>query len=280
MIQPFPRRIHRLGAAAVLVSLGLASSTVFAQQSPALDRVSVSVGGYYANTDTNIGASDKSGVFKGDVNLEHDLGFQNHETVPRARLDFLIGDSQGFSFDYYSINRSRTKALSGDISYAGNDYSAAASVRGKLDFDFGSAAYRWWFGHGNDVFGLGLGGAYYRVDAGISGQASYNGQPVGAASSSTRDSAWAPMLQLGWRHAFNDQWRMYLDASGVKKNGGRLSGHIYNAALGLEWFPWKNVGMGAEYGYTRIKLDQRKDHYNANLDMKLDGPSLFVRFRF
>lgn len=273
-------RIRRIAAATALAFAAVSSSTALAQQAPALDRVSLWVGGYYANADTTIGASDRNGLLKGDVNLEHDLGFKDHATVPRARLDFLIGDSQGFSFDYYNINRSRSKALSGDISYGGNDYSASANVRGKLDFDFGSAAYRWWFGHGNDVFGLGLGGAYYRVKAGISGQASYNGASVGEASSSSNDSAWAPMLQLGWRHAFNDQWRMYVDASGIKKNGGRLSGNIYNAALGLEWFPWKNVGVGAEYGYTRIKLDQRKQTYNANLDMKLDGPSLFLRFRF
>jgi hypothetical protein len=274
------RLLRRAGGAAVFISLALASSASMAQQSPALDRVSVWLGGYYAKTDTNIGASDPSGQYKGNVNLEHDLGFQDHKTVPRARLDFLIGDSQGFSFDYYSVNKSRTKTLSDAISYGGNDYSASASVRGKLDFDFGSAAYRWWFGHENDVFGLGLGGAYYRVRAGISGQASVNGESVGEASTSSNDSAWAPMLQLGWRHAFNDQWRMYFDASGVKKNGGRLSGHIYNGALGIEYFPWHNVGFGAEYGYTRIRLDQRKHDYDADLDMKLNGPSLFVRFRF
>lgn len=271
---------HRAGRAAAFISLALASSVTFAQQSPALDRVSIWLGGYRANTDTTIGASDKSGQLNGDFNLEKDLGFADHKSVPRARLDFLIGDSQGFSLDYYSVNRSRSKTLSQGISYAGNDYSASATVKGKLDFDFGSAAYRWWFGQGSDVFGLGLGGAYYRVHTGISGEANVNGDSVGQVSSSSNDSAWAPMLQLGWRHAFNDQWRMYFDAAGVKKNGGRLNGHIVNAALGLEWFPWKNVGLGAEYGYSRIVLHQRKQNYNANLDMKLDGPSLFVRFRF
>jgi hypothetical protein len=59
-----------------------------------------------------------------------------------------------------------------------------------------------------------------------------------------------------------------------------LNGHIYNAAVGVEWFPWQHVGLGAEYGYTRIRLHQRKHDYDADLDMKLDGPSLFVRFRF
>ncbi|WP_426701599.1 hypothetical protein ACPPVV_00870 [Rhodanobacter sp. Col0626] len=280
MIHSQIRLRRRAGCAAAFVSLALASSASFAQQSPALDRVSIWLGGYSANTDTTIGASDKSGQLNGDFNLEKDLGFSDRKNVPRARLDFLIGDSQGFSLDYYSVNRMRSKTLSSGISYAGNDYSASATVKGKLDFDFGSAAYRWWFGQGNDVFGLGLGGAYYRVHAGISGEASVNGQSVGQVSSSSEESAWAPMLQLGWRHAFNDQWRMYLDAAGVKKNGGPLNGHIYNAALGVEWFPWKNVGFGAEYGYSRIELHQRKRNYNANLDMKLDGPSLFVRFRF
>jgi len=272
--------VRSIRAALALAPLALISQTVMADQSPALDRVSIWLGAYDANTNTNIGASDKSGQLKGNVNLEDDLGFKDHKTVPRARLDFLIGDSQGFSFDYFSVNRSRSKTLSSDISYGGNSYDASASVRGKLDFDFGSAAYRWWFGHENDVFGVGVGGAYYRVHAGISGDATLNDNTVGYASTSAEESAWAPMLQLGWRHAFSDSWRMYFDASGVKKNGGNLNGHIYNAALGLEWFPWHNVGVGAEYNYTKIRLNDDKRNYDADLDMKLDGPSLYLRLRF
>jgi hypothetical protein len=268
------RRIHLL-----IAPLLLASSASFADSSPALDRFDLSLGGYYADTSTTLGAGDKSGMLTGNVNLEHDLGFEEHKTVPRVKLDFLIGDHQGFSFDYFSIDRSRTKTLSDDISYGGNDYDASASVRGKLDFDFGSAAYRWWFGSGNDVFGLGIGAAYYRVGAGISGIATLNGESA-QASTSYSETAGAPLLQLGWRHAFSDSLRVYFDASGVKKNGGNLNGHIYNAALGVEWYPWKNLGFGAEYAYTRIDLNDERDYYNANLDLKLHGPSAFVKFRF
>ena len=274
VVKPRFRRNHLLA-----IPLLVLSSASFADVSPALDRFDLSLGGYYANTDTTIGAGDRSGQLKGDVNLERDLGFEDHKTVPRIKLDFLIGDHQGFSFDYFSINRTETKSLSDSINYGGNEYDAAASVRGKLDFDFGSAAYRWWFGSGNDVFGLGVGAAYYRVRAGISGIATLNGESA-EASTSYSETAGAPLLQLGWRHAFNDSWRMYFDASGVKKNGGELNGHVYNAALGLEWYPWKNVGIGAEYAYTRIKLNDQQDSYNANLDLKLHGPSAFVKFRF
>ena len=271
------------GCLVLAMPLVAASTVAMAQDdsghSPALDRVSIWVGGYYAKTDTNIGANSKDQQLRGHVNLEDALGFNDHKTVPRARLDLLLGEHQGLSFDYYTIDRSRSRTLTENINYGGEDFLASARVKGKLDFDFGSAAYRWWFGTGSDVFGVGLGAAYYGVHARISGEASVNGQSA-QASASTSDDAWAPLLQLGWRHAFSDNLRMYLDASGVKKNGSNLGGHIYNAAIGLEWFPWQNIGFGAEYNYTRIKLHQDHRNFDDNLDMKLNGPSAYVRFRF
>ncbi|WP_240147807.1 outer membrane protein [Luteibacter yeojuensis] len=248
-------------------------------QSRALDNVSIWAGGYYTNNDTTIGAHTGIMNTSGDVNLEDDLDFKKHKTVPRVRLDFLIGEHQGFSFDYYEVDRSHSKTLSEQINFLGNPIDATARVKGDLKFTFGSAAYKWWFGTGDDVFGVGLGAAYYKVHGSIFGSATVNGETFQEGASTSTD-AWAPNLQLGWRHAFSDQWRMYVNANGVKKNGGRLNGHIWDAAVGVEWFPWENVGFGAEYAYTRIKLNQDKRNYDLDLDMKLHGPAAYVRFRF
>jgi opacity protein-like surface antigen len=281
-------RHHRSGKATAglaIVTLAVFGAAAHAQdsnkksQSPALDNISLWVGGYYTSNDTNIGAKTPILNSSGNVNLENDLDFKKHKTVPRARLDFLIGEHQGFSFDYYEVNRSHSKALDESIDFLGQPFKATAQVKGNLKFTFGSAAYKWWFGTGNDVFGVGLGAAYYKVHASIDGSATVNNQTV-SEGASTNTSAWAPNLQIGWRHAFNDQWRMYFNASGVKKNGGTLNGHIFDAALGVEWFPWQNVGFGAEYAYTKIKLNQDKRNYNLDLDMKLNGPAAYVRFRF
>jgi hypothetical protein len=256
-----------------------------AQDSDALpDRVSVRLGGYFADMDTDISLADPSDTLSGRVNLEDDLGFKQDKTVPRVRADFLFGEHQGLALDYYSIDRSSHQVLARDITYDGVDYAANADVRAKLDFDFGSVAWRWWFGQGNDAYGVGLGAGWYRVKTALAGDGAYDPgvggpQPV-SMSSSSNDSAWAPMLQLGWRHAFDDNWRIYLDASGVRKNGGRISGHIYNAALGVEWLPWQNLGFGLEYGYSQIKLHWDRRMYDADLDMTLSGPSAFVNLRW
>lgn len=265
--------------AVLLGAACLGTASAWADTSPALDRASLWVGAFYSDTQTRIGASDRSGQYGGSFGLEDDLGFRQHKTVPRARLDFLIGDHQGFSFDFYGLDRTHSRSIGRDLSFDGNDYPASARVDGKLNFNFGSAAYRWWFGTGSDVFGLGLGAAYYGVKARIAGQVSLDDETA-QASASTHETAWAPVLQLGWRHAFSHDLRIYADAYGVKKNGGNLAGHIYNAAVGLEWFPIENLGLGGEYGYTRIRLDQNHTNYRANLDMRLKGPSLFLRLRF
>ncbi len=168
-----PHRYAKATAGLAIASLAIPGAAAHAQdsskksQSPALDNISVWVGGYYTNNDTTIGAN--TGIFNtsGDVNLEDDPDFKKHKTVLRVRLDFLIGEHQGFSFDYYEVDRSHSKTLSEQINFLGNPIAASARVKGDLKFTFGSAAYKWWFGTGNDVFGVGLGAAYYKVQASI-----------------------------------------------------------------------------------------------------------------
>jgi hypothetical protein len=273
------RSLRALPVFAVAAASAMASPAVCAQQSPALDRVSLWLGGYYARNDTTIsvqGSGANAGI-AGELSFEDDLGFRKHNLDPRARLDFLIGDSQGFSFDYYQIHRDRSADFEQPIPQLGTD--VGAHINGRVNYDFGSASYQWWLGHASDVFGVGLGGAWYRVDLRLDATAQA-GDQTASISSRFKDSAWAPMLTLGWRHAFDEQWRMYANVAGVKKNGGPLSGHIWNAALGAEWFPWQNAGFALEYSVSRLRLHREFDQGDAKLHLKSDGPTLYLRARF
>lgn len=269
------RTLHSSLRCLASIAAVLAAPTAFADRSPALDRVSLWLGGYYANTDLEIGAQLHDGNL-GTGKLDFATG---HETVGRARIDFLVFDSQGFSVDYYTLDHSSSKTLQQPFSYDGIPFVLDATLTGKLDFTAGSAAWHWWFGNQDDVFGIGLGATYYRAKLGIDGSAAVDNQQA-ATSVRWDEDAVAPLITAAWKHAFSDDLRIYLDASGVKKNGGKLSGHLYDARIGVEWFPWHNAGFGAEYGVTRIKLDRGGRLYDANLDIQLDGPSLFARLRF
>jgi hypothetical protein len=252
-----------------------AMATAHADPSPALDRVGIWLGGYYPDTRATLSASsDRYDIGENKLRIG-----DGHDTVPRVRLDFLIGDSQGLAFDYFSFNRDRRESLDRAFDFGGNQFDLGADVKGRFELDFGSAAYRWWLGSGNSVFGVGLGAAYYRLKVAVSGNVIANGESASASARYDEDAV-APLLTLGWRYAISDTFRIYADASGIKKNGGNLEGHAYNGAVGLEWFPIENIGIAAEYAATRIKLDHSGDIYDANLDVKLDGPAAYLRMRF
>lgn len=286
----------RLGAASLIALFGVTYATgshaddfnTKKSQSAALDNFSIWLGGYYANNDTTLRAHTNVADSSASLNFEDDLGFRQHKVVPRARFDFLIGAHQGFTVDYYRVDRSHSEAVADGGTVLGQDVSGSAKATGRLNFDFGSVAYKWWFGTGDDVFGLGIGAAHYKVYGKLSGSARINGE--GFYDETHGDTqAWAPNLQVGWRHAFNENLRMYINASGVKRNGGdddsTVHGHIFDAAVGMEWFPGKNVGVGVEYAYTNIDLKQGH-HYDGgetldyNLKMKLNGPAAYLRLRF
>lgn len=245
-----------------------------------LDRVSFWLGGFQARSDTTISAKARYGDYSaaGRFNLEDDLGMDQRSPVSHARLDFLVGDSQGFRLEYFGYHRSNSRTLAREIEFDGEVYRAEAGIRGEFDYDFASADYRWWFGQGATAYGLGLGVAAYRVQTLLAAEASFQDDSVEASTRSS-DHAFAPLLALGWRHGFNQHLRVYADLSGVAKGGGDLSGHIVDAAVGIEWFPFRRLGLAVEYGATRIRLDRERGLVDARLDLELRGPSLFLRLR-
>lgn len=260
-----------VAAALVLGSLGASAS----ERSLALDRTSVWIGGYYPDATLEVNAHTATGT-TANGHVDIDAG---HSTIGRFRVDFLALGSQGLTFDYYTLDRSRGRRLNAAFAYDDIVFDGDAELDSKFGFSVGSVAWHWWFGGDTDVFGVGLGAAYYKADLRLSGDATEAGQPV-RASAYWSESAAAPLLSLGYKHAFSDALRVYVTAMGVRKSGGSLGGHIIDTRVGVEWFPWQNIGIGAEYGGERVHLDRESRRYGGDFDIRLEGPSLFARLRF
>ena len=193
-----------------------------------------------------------------------------------------MDERHGLGLEYFGFERGNTVRLDRDIEYDGRNYATAAELRSRFDYDFSSATWRWWLGEGETAWGLGLGVAHYRVRTLFEGEASVDGVSVDGRVASD-DRAFAPLLTLGWRHAVTDHLRLYAEFSGVARNSGRLSGHIVDTSLGLEWFAFDRLGLALEYGGTQIRRDRRRageaGSLDAQLDLKLRGASLLLRLR-
>ncbi|QDD65537.1 hypothetical protein EJD96_15905 [Herbaspirillum seropedicae] len=255
------------------VALGLFTQGAHADPSPALDRVSLSAGGYYVNPTFNVQANTRYGsADSGDID-------RNRTTLPRLRAELLLGDSHGLSFDYFRYRNDYNYSTSRSFNVGGRPAILSGTANANIEVDFASLAYKWWLGKGSDVFGIGLGAGYYRAHYDLRANGVFNGT-TGSLDESDTEKTFAPLLELGWKHAFSKDLRLYAEASGVKKNWGTVTGHIYGAALGVEWYPLKNLGIGADYGITRIHIDRDGGNSQAALDVKLTGPSAYLKMRF
>ncbi|VTU34368.1 hypothetical protein SRS16CHR_05474 [Variovorax sp. SRS16] len=267
------RRATCLCALAALAGSGLLASTpALADPSPALDRFSFSVGAYGADPTINATVLTPYGALNsGDIQ-------RGRVTMPRISADLLIGDSQGLSLDYFQYSRGYTGALASNFAIGPGTVTTIGNANVDFKLDFGQLAYRWWIGSGNTVLGLGAGAAYYKATLRTNAVAGLNGLTA-AFSQQDSDDAIAPLLEVGVRHAITPDLRLFADASGIRKFGGKFSGNIYNAALGVEWFPLKNVGVVASYNLTNIDL-QRDGYLAERLRVRLHGPTVALKARF
>ena len=240
-----------------------------------LDRINLSVGAYFSKVESNAAITAFGNRFQ---TAPFDLT-DGSDAVGRARLALLLGEKQGLEFDFYRFRPSNSKSVDQSYRVGGTDYLLNASVSGRARFDIGGTTYRWWLGDGPTVVGLGFGAAYYGVRFDVSGSASLGGSSTSGGDSFS-DHAVAPMLAAGLRHSLEKNMRVYVDGTAVRKNSGSLNGHIYNAAVGFEWYPLHNIGVGGEYGISRISLDKQGGEFAGELNFNLQGPSLFLKARF
>jgi len=267
---------------AVLLSTA-ATGMAYADPSPALDRVSISAGAFFTKPKIHAAGDTQYGY------VETPEAKDGHTTLPRVKAEVLLGDSQGLSLDYFRYDKDYNPSLSGATTYEGRPVSGTVTAQGNLRLDLAQLAYRFWMGRGNDVFGVGIGGAYLHAKVGGSATGQLTGSALTAVGApdlinfsgkgSASESGYAPLLEFAWRHSFNQDVRMYAEASGIKKNGGNIDGHVYGGAVGVEWFPAKNLGVVFDYGIQKIQLS-RNGERDAELSMRLTGPSAFVKYRF
>ena len=269
-------RSHRGIRTAALIAASSASllmaTPVLAELSPALDRVSVSVGVFHADPKIDASLITPYGTLNtGDIAM-------GKETLPRIKADLMLFDSQGLSLDYYQYKHNYTGAVANNINVLGSRLTTTGQANLDFKMDFAKLSYKWWLGSGNTVLGLGAGAAYYKIDMSANATASINNSTA-STSGAYSDDAVAPLLEIALRHAVNPELRFFAKGAGVKKSGGRMHGDIYNTAVGLEWFPSKNVGVVLDYSMSQIDIT-RDATYETNLKFKVQGPSTFVKVRY
>lgn len=268
-----------------LAVLGLGSSMAYAQDwtsqnfiKPYDDSVAINLGGIVNQFDTSLrlNGNNEQGS---DVNLENN-GLKKNLSSFEGALTWRFMTRHRIDLDYYTVSRSGSHTYTGDINIGGNDYTVGATVGIHNKYDFASIDYRYSFYQTPDfemAALLGFYGGKVTFDVNATPNPGSGGATYNRSVSTTLP---LPLLGLGADWYPSAQTRIGARAMGMQAKIGDVDGHAYQFGVDGEYMLVRNLGIGARWVYTDIKVDVSKSDFNGGVSWRANTASLFAKLAF
>lgn len=279
--------IHRRAPLALLFALAAgASQCAFAEVDNALDNVSVSVGAFSSSTNAKLRADGTTTGTGTEIDFDRDLDQGGTKALPFFAATWRPWDHHEFEFNYYTNSNSSTRTLTRDITFNDKTYIAGAQLGSKFSTDAGSIVYRYWaWTDENAAFGISAGLQWYSFTLDLNGTAGVVG-PDGSVTQTATVHAKAsstlpdPSLGLSYRYQMVDWARLVADGGGFKIKIDNVDATLYNARLGVEFYPWTNFGIVTQYSYNKIDADVSRTSFLGNANFDFSGFQVLLKARF
>ena len=275
------RQIRHLGAmwsgtASLLayVMLVLMFSASFAAAEQDDTRLSLSIGAFITDRDSEARADASNRDLGTVIDLEDDLGLDSSDTVLRLDGFYRLADKHRIDFSTFDLSRSASKQIDRELSWKDTTFVLNANVQSDFDLSIYKVAYTWSFLKNERGF-LGATVGLYVADIGTSLDAPLIGSgEVGDAT--------APLPVVGLRGEYRLAERWALRASGefffLEYND--FDGALIDLLLGLEFDLSKNIDVGIGANSVRLDIEVDRDVLHGAFDWQYDGILAYLKFDF
>jgi hypothetical protein len=276
----------RIASAVLFSGLFLAPIAACADDHPMLDYVSIS-GGLFANSFKGSLRADgdirNSGT---SLDFSRDLGAGGTRYLPYLDVTWRPWDRHEFELSYYHDSTSNSRTLDRSLDFNNQQLLIGTSLHSDFTLDVYSFNYRYWAWIGDKAaFGLNAGLQAYSFDLKLHGTAAASGSN-GAASGERAASADAstdlpnPSIGLSYRYQMAPWARLVTDLGAFKANIGNIDATLYDARLGVEFYPWENWAIITQYSYNRINADVDQNKFRGNVTFRFSGGQVLLKYRF
>ena len=249
------------------------------------EKGSVKLGGFIAAFDSNLGfgVNNAAGVI---INAEELLGLDTSLTLWRAEAMYRPGESRRHQFDfiYAAYHRDGSATLSEEIDINGTPYPVGTLVDTVFNFDVFSATYsyailqdeRMRIAVGLGVYGVPL---EYSVDLTTTG-----GNTIVEGADTI-----LPLPAFALRGEFQLVPKLFLNASidAMYLEVDSFKGSLLDVNLGLEYRPWKHLGIGLGYNGMSVNVEGEDSsssypgvNFVGNVDVRYTGLLLYAKWSF
>ena len=248
------------------------------------ERFRLNLGGFFQRFETTVRVDSEKFGQGTEVNLEDDLGLSSNQANLRADGYWRFGRHGRIEFAYTGWNRQADHVIDRDITIGDTTYHAGASLDSRLRVNLVELYYSYSFWNTPKFeagLQLGLSGAFSKTQFEGTGTISGGGGSTGGSFSTEDRSLVAPIPAIG----IGARWTIVpkLLVSGRFRGLGATIDNVKASStqgrVALDYYPWKNVGLGAAYDYMDIKIEKQSSP-SVELDYKFSGPLAYLSLVF
>jgi hypothetical protein len=237
------------------------------------EKFSLDLGGFIANTSTDISLGSGLGV---TVSVEDLLGLDSTESVARAGFFWRFTDNRRhrFDFDWFAFRRDGSTTIGQDFPIKdedGNEITipAGSQVTSKFNFDIYRAGYSYSFFQDDRIdlaFSVGL--YVMPIEFGLNAAGLIN------VDDTVRFTAPLPTFGLRMDFAITPKWFIRTNVEVFYLEIQEFTGTIYESGAALEYIPWKHLGFGLGFNTFNFEVEADGEDY-PGIDFKGE-----IKFRY
>ncbi len=279
------RTLATVLAAAVIVLATPAAAQSYADIKGMDERFRLDLGGFFQQFDTILRLDSTALGIGTEINFEEDLGQDAHKTSFRANGYWRFGRHGRVDFGVLTFSRSNTNTISKDIQFGDHVYHAGATVDSRFTGTQVDLYYAYSFVNtGEFELGakLGFSAIFQTVKLEATGFIEGPGGTVSGNRAGDDRNVVAPIPAIGAYARFTLLPGLFI--SGQAKGLPTItvsgySGDMVDAGAFLDWYPWKNFGVGGGYNYWKLTFERQSDP-TIRFDYSYSGPLVYLTVAF
>ena len=246
------------------------------------DTIRIFAGGFFArlDTDTQVTSSGLGGL---KISLEDDLGLADDDTVFFGGLRWRINKRHSVGITQLKLDRDGDETLTRELAIGDKVFALNTRTETLFDYETTHLDYRYSF-YASDRLnaGLLLGVSYIDLKFEVVGEVAGPGGGMITDSVLEEEDYPVPSIGMGIRYVLNENWYLRAGATYLQYDNDDWEASLLIAGMGVEWFPWRNVGFGLGYDLVKIEYDEDKDpgEDEWDVDFGYEGIGLRVIGRF
>jgi len=236
------------------------------------DKLRVSLGGFYADTNTSVRLDGNTGTGI-DVNFEDALGIDNRKLVGEAAMYWRFGERWRLGVDYFSINRSGNRTLAQDVTWGDQTFTVGTNVNSQTKIsDLRTTVGYSFFKRADKEVGFGAGlhwtGLKFSVEA------------SGGGAESKSVTAPLPVVYFYSNVALTNTWAMSTRLDWLSLNYDKYSGNVRAVGFDFIYQPYTHVAFGM--GWHAMLLGLKVENTNSRVQARLglQGPAGYVSYSY